>query len=1138
MKKKLIFHSFWLRKKIIVIPLAMKLLTVFMFAGSMAFSASTYSQRAKIDLKFENSSLTEILNSIEKSSEFIFIYNANVVNSDLKRSISVKGESIDEVLNILLQTTNISYRIDDRQVFLYKKDESKTSQGASEGTKSEQPQKKEITGTVKDSKGQPLPGASVIVKGTTIGTITNNDGIFTLSVPADAKNISFSFVGMSTQEVAAYAKSEFNITLTEVAVGLDEVVAIGYGSMKKSDLTGSVGSVSSERLVEQPSVSPIEALAGKVAGVDISNESGRPGGDFRISIRGMGSINASNGPLFVIDGFVGGDINLINTNDIETMNVLKDASATAIYGAQGANGVVIITTKRADKGKVKLTYDGSVGVENEAHKIDMLNATQFMQMRARLYDDIRKYNPGEAPNLVDYATDYPNLFNTNGSPKYNTNWQDKTLQTAVSKRNYLTITGSTDKFNSGISIGYQDEEGIMKTTFLEKTTARFFGEYKMNKWLKFGADFSYGFTKQNRLDDYRVGANTPTRVMIEMAPIFPVQYANGQYSAADDIKRKNGAWDIWYGENSVGVLNRMQMIYNDYQILGNFYLDLQLTKDLKFRTSYGAQSRISNNKMYVNRDWDTYSNMNQANLGETTTDNWQFENLLTFNKVIGNHNFGAMAGASWYNSTSFGWAAQASNFSTDFYSYNNIGMGTNPSVVYSGYTSSRMNSYFARANYSFKDKYLATATIRYDGSSRFGVNNRYAFFPSAALGWRVNKENFLKDSQTITNLKLRASFGETGNNTIGDYLALGQPGSQTVIFNKQKNIGSSQGSMPNSNLKWEKSSESNIGIDLQLFSRIIFTADFYNRLTSDLLYAMPVPQLTGYGNAISNIGSTLNKGIELTLETQNIIRSNFKWNTTLLFSTNRNTVKSLGTNNADMYVNVPGWFDTNIMRVGQKMGSFFGYTRIGTWGTGEADQAAKYGLRPGDIKLLDRNNDGKIDINDKTIIGNGTPDFTMNINNTFKYKNWDLSFDIQVSHGAKIADASIIMISDRYNYGNTYTKFYNDAWTPQHQNTMRPRVRADLDRFDGLDTGMLFDGSFIRGKNFTLGYNVPESLLKRLDVSSVRLYASAQNFFLITKYHGFDPEVSTYDGNQFSQGFEMYGYPKAKVINFGLKVTF
>ncbi len=1089
-------------------------------------ATDTYSQTARVSLKLSQTSVKQALKEIERSSEFYFLYNNELVDVERKVDIDADNEQINTILDRLFANADAKYAVYDKQIVI-----SPMSMNLPQAAQ------RKISGRVADPSGAGIPGATVMVIGTTSGVTTSNDGNFSLVLPENAKMLSFSFVGMRTQEVVIDTRSEYNVVLSEQAIGLDEIVAIGYGTMKKSDLTGSVGSVSSNKLIEQPSTSPVEALAGKVAGVNITNGSGRPGGDFRITIRGMGSINAGNYPLFVIDGFVGGDINLINTNDIETMNILKDASATAIYGAQGANGVVIVTTKRAEKGKVKLSYDGSMSIGKEAHKVDVLNSTQFMEMRGRLYDDIRKYRPWETSNLVDYKTDYPNLFNSDGSPKYNTNWQDQTLQTAVSNRHYLTIAGSTDKFSSGLSLGYQDEEGIMKTTFMEKTTARFFGEYKMNKWLKFGADFTYGFTKQNRLDDYRVGANTPSRVMIEMPPIFPVQYADGRYSQSDDIKRKNGAWDIWYGANPVGILNRMKLLWNDYQVLGNFYLDLQLSKDLKFKTSYGRQSRISNNQWYINKDWDTYTNKNQADLGQTTSDNWQFENLLTYNKVIGNHTFGAMAGASWYNYNTFGWAASASEFSDDYYSYYNVGMGTDPSRVYSGYSASRMNSYFARANYAYKDKYLATATMRYDGSSRFGENNRYALFPSVALGWRVKEEDFLKDSKTITNLKLRTSFGVTGNNTIGDYLALGQPGTQTVIFNKQKNIGSTQGTMPNKNLKWEKSAELNVGIDLQLFNRILVTADYYNRTTSDLLYGMPVPQFIGYGSAMTNIGSTLNKGIELTLETQNIVQTDFKWNTTLIFSQNRNTVKSLGTNNADMFVNSPGWWDSNIMRVGEKMASFWGYTRLGTWGTAEAVEAAKYGLAAGDIKLEDVNHDYKYDIKDKKIIGNPFPDFEMNINNTFRYKNWDLSFDIQISQGAKIADASIIMISDRYNYGNTYTKFYEQAWTPENQITMRPRVRPDLERFDGLDTGMLFDGSFIRGKNLAIGYTIPGSFLSKFSISSLRLYASAQNFFLITKYHGFDPEVATY-GNQFAQGLEMYGYPKAKMVSFGLKVTF
>jgi len=993
-----------------------------------------------------------------------------------------------------------------------------------------------VNGTVTDNAGIPLPGATILEKGTTNGVISDFDGNYSIQVSEDAI-LEVSFIGYSTKEVAVNGRSEIDIVMESELGALDEVLVVGYGSQKKTDVTGSVASVSSDKLLEQPSVSPIEALNGKVAGVSVFNGSGRPGGDFRVKIRGSGSINASNDPLYVIDGFVGADVNLINTNDIESMSVLKDASATAIYGAQGANGVVIITTKKAKRGKLNLSYSGSFGISKQANKVDVLDANQFMEMRNRLYDDIRKYRPSEADNLVDYANDYPNLFNPDGSPIYNTNWQDEVLRTAYSNRHYISISGASDKINSGLSIGYQDEEGIMKTTYLKKLTARFFGEYRINEAIKFGGDFSYGYTKQNRLDDYRVGGLTPTRAMIEFPPILPVTNSDGTYSNSDDILRKNGAWDIYYGVNPVGLLNRMERVFLDYQALGNFYIDLQLSKNFKFKTSYGRQLRISNNREYVDRDWDTYVNMNQADLGQRSNDNQQFENLLTYSNKFKNHNIDVLLGASWYRYNTFSWSASASNFSDEFYQYYNIGLGTNPPNVGSSETSSTLNSYFGRLNYSFKNKYMVTATARYDGSSRFGSNNRYAMFPSFAAAWKVGEEEFLNQSKVISNLKLRASWGKTGNNAIGDYLAIGSPSTQIVIFNNDKAIGTTQGTVPNNDLKWEQTAETNFGVDVGFFDRISLTGNYYIRKTNNLLFNQPLPIFTGYSSALTNIGSTENKGIELALDTKNIISENFSWNTTVTFSKNKSIVKSLGANNADLFINVPSYFNTNIMRVGEELASFWGYTRIGTWDIDEADEAAKYNLVPGDVKLKDVNGDYKYDIKDRGIIGNASRDYEMNINNTLVYKNWDLTFDIQVSQGADVVDASYIFINDRYNYANGYTKFYNQAWTPENQNTMRPRVRPNLDRFDALDSGQVFDGSFIRGRNIMLGYNFNSDLLGKLNLTKLRLYASAQNFFLITDYHSFDPEVASW-GNQFGQGIELNGYPKAIVFNTGLKVTF
>lgn len=996
-----------------------------------------------------------------------------------------------------------------------------------------------ITGKVTDRiNGAGIAGVNITLQGTTQGTVTDANGNFGINGTGAADTLVFSSVGYATQIIAVGNRSVINIALEASAQDLNQIVVVGYGTQEKKDVTGAVGSIESKKIAERPTINVLEGLAGRVAGLNIHNASGRPGGRVRVNIRGLSSINASTEPLYVIDGMIGADINLIDPNDIESIDVLKDASATAIYGSRGANGVILVTTKGAKKGVTRTEYRGIVGVSTLSRKVDVLNATEFMEMRKRLYADIIMLNPAEQANLVDYGADYPQYFNADGSPKFNTDWQDEATRPAISHRHYLSFSGGGEKFSGGVSLGLQDEQGIILTTFQKKMTARIFGDIKPKEWLTIGASVNYGGVNQNRLDEIGVGATSVGRHMVELPPFLPVRNTDGTYTKMNDVVRKNGAWDIYHGINVVALLEQeMNYRYLDHQFLGNLYADIKFSKSLSVRTTYARKLKLSNFRTYRTRDYDQFENLNAANLGNTTFDNWQVENFITYNKAFGEHEVTAVGGASWLKDEALGFNAFASNFADEYYSYYNLSLGRNPPGVGSNYTASKLNSYYARVNYAFMDKYLLTATGRYDGSSRFGPDNQYAFFPSAAIGWRISEENFLKGSRLITDLKLRVSYGVSGNSSIGDYNHLGQPFNQTVIFNDARTIGISQGTVPNSNLRWEKVNETNIGFDLSLLDRISLSANFYNRKTSDLLFNKPIAVLTGYSSVLSNIGSVQNRGVEVTLNTQNIRRNTFNWSSGFVFAANKNKILALGQNNEDVFLYTTGWGKTQVMRVGEEIGAFWGYTRVGIWGTAEAAEAALYNRIPGDIKLLDVNGDKRYsDDEDAGIIGSPFPDFDLTVNNTFTYKNWSLAVDIRMIQGAEIADASMFLIGDRNQYGNTYTKFYRQAWTPQNQNTMQPRVRANSEAFGAFDSRHIFDGSFIRGQNLALTYRLPQGLIDRWNMGGISVFLNLQNFFLIDTYHGFDPEVSAY-GGQFSQGIDLYSYPKSKIANLGINLS-
>lgn len=996
-----------------------------------------------------------------------------------------------------------------------------------------------VTGTVTDSSGTPLPGASVVEKGTSNGVQTDFDGKFSIVVP-DGAELRISYLGYVDQEITIDGQSNLNISLVEDVASLDEVVIIGYGSQKKSDLTGSVATVDAERIQERISLNPLDNLQGKVAGLNVFNSSGRPGGGFRVTIRGKGSLNADNEPLYVVDGVIGVDIELINTNDIESITVLKDASATAIYGARGANGVILVTTKRGKSGKFSVDILSNLQIGRPTNKPEVLNSNEYWNdLKVRLDADQRALGAPDGSFVNDYATDYPELFTPDGTragdPIYDTDWFDESTRTTFSQQYFANVRGGGENYNISFSAGTQDDEGILLNTYFNKNTMRFNGDFRINDWLKIGGSLAYSDTETNIVDDYRVGADALTYAMLFYLPIYPTAYPDGTVVNADDLVNANGGWDVWYGATPKDRLSLLDRVTKRRQVVQNIFTEINLTNNLKLRTSYSIQNNDTKNNTFAAKRLDTFLNRNSATIGNVDSNQTIFENTLTYSPILDENNtLGVILGATRQENEFFSSSLTAQDFD-DFFSYYNVGQGTAEPVVASEFGRNVIDSYFGRLDYGYKGRYLLTLSGRYDGSSRFGENNRYSFFPSAALAWRVSNESFLEDSKTFTNLKLRASYGETGNDGIGNYARIARPGVQNVIFDNQRVIGTSQGTIGNDELKWETTEEFNIGLDLELFNRVNLTADYYNRTTKDLLFNVPIAQFTGYSSILSNAGSIRNSGIELLLNTINVQTADFSWNTSLNFTMNDNEILSLGNQDADIFT-APIFWNHQIFRVGEAAGSFWGYNRLGTWGTDEVEEAAIYGRIPGDIKLEDKNNDGLLNFEDQQIIGSGLPDYTLNIGNSFSYKNWDLSIDILINQGNDILDHSIILNVDRVGYGNTYKKFFDQMWTPENQNTMYPRVRKDIKKFDGADSGQVFDGSFIRGQNLSLAYNFNKSFLERIGLQSAKVYMNLQNFFLITDYHGYDPEVSSFDG-QFTEGIELNGYPRSMTMNLGFMLT-
>ncbi|WP_460542923.1 SusC/RagA family TonB-linked outer membrane protein [Echinicola sediminis] len=994
-----------------------------------------------------------------------------------------------------------------------------------------------ITGKVTDENGEAIPGATILEKGTSNGTTTSLDGNFSISVNENAVLV-ISFIGYASKEIPIQNQSELTVILEEDLQRLDEVVVIGYGEQRRKDVTGAVASLTSEEMSNRISVHPLDNIQGKIAGVNVYNGSGRPGGAdaLNIQIRGKGSLSTSNQPLFVIDGVIGADISLINVNDIESISVLKDASATAIYGFKGANGVVLVTTKKGNKGGIQVDLTGNLQVGMLSRYPEMLSSGEYWNKVKSAIDQEQRDLGAPAGSFVDdYGASYPMLFNPDGSPKYNTNWIEETTRTSISQQYFANVRAGGENYNASISVGTQDDQGIILNTYAGKKTMRFSGDFDVNKWLKVGGNFSYGSTRTNIVDDYRVGANGLTSDMLFYLPIYPTRYEDGTKVYADDLLNPNGTWDIWYGATPKDRLGYIDRITERSQVLQSYFIDIKLAEGLKFKTTYSLQEFNEAGKTHTQKELDTFVNRTYGSVSNAKTDYIQFENLLSYNRTFSlKHDFSTLLGASWYQNTIFRSGMSTRDFD-DFFGYYNLAQGTDDAVISSGWTRRRENSYFGRVNYSYDEKYMLTVTGRADGSSRFGTNNKYAFFPSAALGWKISNEDFLKGSSSIRNLKLRASYGLIGNDGIGDFTRIASPGNQQVIFNNQRTIGTSQGNLGNNDLQWEKTTDINLGFDLVLYDRIGLTADLYSRTTQNLLDNVPVPEFTGYSSITSNIGSVRNKGLEVLINTTNISKRDFMWTSTFNFTRNINEIVELGTEDADVLIRGQ-WFFDGIHRVGQPSFSFWGFRRLGTWGTQEEAKAAEYGRVPGDIKLEDVNEDGKIDSQDMQIIGNPLPDYNLNIGNNFSYKNWNLSFDIRIVKGADIMDYSTILYTDRMGYGNVYKELFEQAWTPENQNTMFPRVRKDLKAFNGMDSGHIFDASFIRGQNLSLSYTFGDNILKMSTIKAAQVYFNLQNFFVITKYHGYDPEISSFRGEN-REGRELNGYPKPLLMNFGVKVS-
>ncbi|WP_161888617.1 SusC/RagA family TonB-linked outer membrane protein [Pontibacter russatus] len=989
----------------------------------------------------------------------------------------------------------------------------------------------QVTGTVVGENGTPLPGVTVVVKGTTIGTSTTADGTYSLAVPDEHTNgtLVFSYIGFATQEIPIANQSVINVTMATDAEALEEVVVVGYGTQKKSDVTGSVGVVNSEELLRAPVNNALQGLQGRVAGVNVKLNSGSPTSSPRVIIRGVGTINASSGPLYVVDGVVMEDIQFLNPNDIESIEVLKDASSTAIYGARGANGVILVSTRRGALVEgLTVGYDGWLSVGHMRKKMDLLNAEEWLQVVETGMANTPKYRPDANPV---FTTDDPRLFDANGNPLYDTDWQDEATRTALSHNHQISVQSKSEKSSFGTFFNYARLEGIMLNSWLERVNGKIAFDANPKKWFSVGTNLLVNYTTENEAEEGG-GHQMPRRTMIEMPPIFPVQFPDGTWSNSSMV---SDAYNLEGMANPVHVLETQDRLRERTQLFGNVYMTFHLLPGLDLRTQFGFDRHDRNFQEYYPTDLINISSpLGRAYVQDQKVNYWQEETYLSYNKDIGKHSINSVLGLSWQERTFEANWVEARGFSDDFFRFNRLQAASQPGAPQSDYEKWAMNSYFLRGSYAYDQKYLLTLTGRVDGSSRFGKDNKYGYFPSIGLGWVVSNEPFLQNVDQLNQLKFRTSFGLTGNTEIGTYLSLATVESGTVLIGGERAPESYLSRLPNPELQWEKTKQFDIGFDSRMFNnRVQLEFDYYYRLTTDLLLARPVPHTTGYTSVFDNIGSVSNKGVEMLLTTTNIQTNDFNWETTLNLNYNKNKVEELGENDEDIEPG-PYWVSGSqtILRVGESLSSFWGYERLGIWGTDEAEAAAEVGAVPGEAKRSA----------ERQILGKGLPDWTGSFINNFTYRNFDFTVDLQFVYGVDILQQFYHSTEDRSGIANGLRTILTEGWTPENQNTMVQEIRnqAYAGQNSEVDSRWVANGSYLRGNLISLGYNFDNTFLPDLNLKALRVYASVQNAFVVhsDEFQGYDPEATSWGGNQWGQNIFFFQYPKPRTYTLGLSVKF
>ncbi len=1117
-----------------------------------------------VSLTTQSEKMTAVLNDLERQTGAKFVFSSSAVKKNQRVSVSASAEKLSAVLQKILKPFDISYEVIGDRILLQKRS-TKTGSVSDDAVPQTiktavsvvLPVEFIVSGKVTDSEGRPLIGATVALENSNKGAVTDGQGSFSFAV-ADAEKsgvLLIRLVGYESQRIPLEGRGEIAIVLQE-GNALEQVVVVGYGTQRKRDVTGSISQVKGDEIKGLPVTSLDQAMQGKAAGVQVTQNSGEPGGSVSVRIRGVGTIG-SNEPLYIVDGLPTGSLNAINPNDIESIEILKDAASASIYGSRGANGVVIVTTKRGAGGRTQVNLDVFAGVQGPARKIDVLNSADFATLAN---ESVNNANSDPRATVKNNPLN-PLWANPQSLPNYD--WQDAIFQNSPVQSYNLSLSGGTEKSRTAASFGYFQQEGLIVNSKYDRFTARLNSDYELNKRARFG--YSLNISRENKrsvpTDRGFDGMLQTAYQMHPMQPIFaedgvqsPTVFGLGGFAHFPLTTEPRFYPRQLYNPIYGSLVRENERI--DFKVLSTLFGEYTLLKGLTYRSSIGVEVGNSGSK--------SYTPLIRANIfGNTTRDeagesmdrsySWNWINTLNFNQTFGKHAIGALAGIDALKSANTYVGGNANTFANSSVRTFGFTLQTNRNA-FNGAGDFALLSYLGRVNYAFNDRYLFQFNVRRDGSANFGPENRFGVFPSVAVGWRVSEENFMKNVPFISDLKLRASWGKLGNQSIPNFRYINTLSSNEVEYSLGTGAQAAAGgirvtSLSNPSIKWEATTQIDIGLDASLLDgKVNITADYYERETSDMLVNIPVPITLGAPNnsILRNAGGMKNSGIELSVGYRENRRA-FKWSADVNFTTLKNEVVSLGEGGKPIVQNFSEGNNNaaTSTAIGQPIAYFWGFKTDGIFQTqGEVDASPMKGTAiPGDRRYVDTNGDGKIDGTDRVNLGNGLPEFILGATLRASFKGFDASILIQGEIGAEIANNNRRFLYDLRNYNgqgvqNVSTDMLN-RWTgPGTSNTM-PRVayvtNSDNNRFSDA---YIENGSFLRCRNIQIGYTFPQNFSRKIGTQGIRIYVSGQNIFTITDYSGFDPEIGSREQNALNTGTDQGRYPVARMVMGGFNISF